>query len=173
MRILAVDPGCERCGWAVLEPGPTLVESGVIRCPRNEHEDFQKYRLRLERHSMQNFTELLDMPLLPNIVVNETVPAVGGGNFVGAQSYLVNCVVTTLHICAFKRRLEVKQISARTAQSKVGLKGRTGKISKAGMRNGVIKMIPNLRVHLNDKAWPWDRWDAIGIGITYLCNDRT
>lgn len=171
MRILAIDPGAERCGWAIMEGvtcKPWVVESGVMRCHRGDKEPFQEYRLRLEEHAAQYFDELLEHRK-PDWVVNEVVPAVGGGNFVVAtQSYLANCVATTFHNCAFKQGIDVNQISARTVQAKVGIKGRTGKVSKAGVRNGVVDKLPDLRKYVGDSAWPWDRWDAIAIGLASM-----
>lgn len=168
MRLLAVDPGAERCGWALLEPGPTLLRSGVLRCHREADEAFQPYRLRLEQKAGRFFDRILVVKC--DISMNEIIPAVGGGNFaVATQSYLANCVVSVLHDCAFRRGVEVRQIAARTVQSKIGIKGRTGKVSKAGMRNGVLQHFPHLSMHVKDSDdWPWDRWDAIGIGLAAL-----
>ena len=47
MRILAIDPGAERCGWALLEDGPTYIDSGILGLPR-QGADFQLYRLELD-----------------------------------------------------------------------------------------------------------------------------
>lgn len=171
MKVLSIDPGAERCGWAVLEPGlpgPKVTDSGVFRCPRND-EDFQDYRIRLENEAFYFFLHQLT-EVDATHVVNEIVPAVGGGNFVVAtQSYLVNTVVASLHIAAFIHGVWPEQIAARTVQKRVGITGRTGKVTKAGMRNGVVTIIPDLLPHVSAKdEWPWDRWDAIGIGIAYM-----
>lgn len=172
MKLLAIDPGAERCGWAVMQPGPKLLDSGVFSCHRNG-EDFQDYRIRLENEAFYFFHHKMEEEKFTHIV-NETVPAVGGGNFVVAtQSYLVNCVVASLHISAFIHGVWPEQIAARTVQSRIGIKGRTGKVTKAGMRNGVITILPDLRAFVSDKEWPWDRWDSIGIGCAFMGYKRS
>lgn len=166
MKILAIDPGAERCGYALIESGPSLIESGVLNVPRRD-QAFQEYRLRLEEDVAIYFDPLFILP--PDKVTNEIMPAVGGGNFaVATQSYLANCTVSVLHTLAFLYEVPVEQISARTVQKQIGIKGRTGKVSKAGMRKGVLQCLPCLNEHIKDPEWPWDRWDAIGIGLAAL-----
>lgn len=165
VRVLAVDPGAERCGWAVLDDGPKLVQSGILRTPREDME-YQDYRLYLEIRSLGYFDNLL-YAYQPDLVVNEIIPAVGGGNFVVAtQSYLANCVVTCLHACAYREGMKVEQISARTVQSKIAVRGKSKKITKVQVRNGVIAHLPELKSRVSDLVA--DESDAIAIGLVAL-----
>lgn len=168
VRGLFIDPGAERCGWAVLETGPTYVASGLLYFPR-EKEDFQPYRLALEAITWERAGVLLD-EYEPTILVNETIPAVGGGNFVVAtQSYLANVACTTIHAAAIDVGVPVAQISARTVQTAMAGKKKQGqKITKPQVRNGVIALLPELKPRIKDWVKVFDECDAIGIGLAYL-----
>lgn len=164
-QLLAVDPGAERCGWAILEPGPKLVDSGVAKWPRSKDEDFQKYRMRLEHAAYHHWADLIRDQYI-DTVVNETIPAVGFN--VSTQSYLANCVATTLHCAAFGWGCNLSQISARSVQTRIAVRKDTKKITKAQVRNGVIEIIPGVGKELTHHLMEWDRWDAIAIGLCYL-----
>lgn len=168
MRALAIDPGAERCGWAVLEHGPVMIDSGIIRFPR-EGMDFQKYRVALEWFFYDAFEQVMDYHDV-DVAVNETIPAVGGGNFVVAtQSYLANCVVATYHVCAYKRGLPVVQQGATTMQSRIALRsGKGKKVSKVQVRNGVVSIMPSLKPRVREWTKEFDEVDAIAHGLTYL-----
>ena len=163
-QLLSVDPGAERCGWAILEPGPKLIDSGVAKWPRNGRE-FQKYRLELEQNAYWFWNHKLLSPLI-GTVVNETVPAVGFN--VSTQAYLASCVVATLHVAAFTRGRGVSQVSARTVQSHIAKRGTSKNITKAQVRNGVIEIMPEVGQQLTQHLMEWDRWDAIAAGLCHL-----
>lgn len=167
MRVLAVDPGAERCGWAVLEHGPTYIDSGIIRFPRDGME-FQKYRLALERFYVGQW-DLMTGSWAPDVIINEIIPAVGGGNFVAAtQSYLANVVVTCLHDSALRRGLAVAQQGATTVHKHIALKKKGKKVTKVQVRNGVLAILPELKPRIKDWVKEFDEVDAIANGLTYL-----
>src|SRR2546430_284219 len=95
MKVLSLDPGSVRMGWAVLESGgeepkkskPHYVGSGVLGLTRHSNEGkdepYQQYRLRLIDYCVLEAEYLLSF-YRPDRVVSEIVPVVGGGNFVAA-----------------------------------------------------------------------------------------
>lgn len=161
MRVLSFDPGAERCGWACLDH-LTYLGSGILTCHRSSQQTFQEYRLRLT-----NLTRISVLALInqydPDKIVNEVVPAVGGGNFINPQSYLANVVTTTIHTAAIELNVPVEQISARSVQSRIAIRGKGKKITKIQVRNGVISLLPEFRSYLM-KVKP-DETDAIAIGL--------
>lgn len=159
-----MDPGAERCGWAILDSGPKLIDCGVAKWPR-DGQDFQKYRLVLEHSAYWHWDNLLSANNIYGIV-NETVPAVGFN--VSTQAYLANCVASTLHCAAYGRGLTVAQVSARTVQTRIAKRKETNNITKAQVRNGVIELMPEVGIKLTKHLMEWDRWDAIAIGLCYL-----
>lgn len=175
MRTLNFDPGAERCGWAVLEGDgktpPIYVESGVVKCKRKDKEEFQEYKLRLEEY-WAYFTPALLNKYLPDKVTNETVPAVGGGNFIPAtQSELAKAVITAVHVIAYDRQYSVDQIAAVTIKKRIGGKKSATKVA---VRNGVIVFLPELL----PRKFQWqagkegfDEPDAIATGLAYLGYD--
>jgi Holliday junction resolvasome RuvABC endonuclease subunit len=169
MRVLFIDPGGERQGMAVMEQGPghpILIDSWIVRRPREKLE-FQKYKLALE-----DFWATHTYPLVryfqPDVVVNEIVPAVGGGNFVNPQSEIAKTAVTAIHAICYHYDIAVGQISARTIQAKItGLKK---KVTKPKVRNGVVRLFPELvdRAKVWTRNKEWDESDAIAGAAVYL-----
>ena len=164
-QLLSIDPGAERCGWALLESGPKLVDSGVVKWPRVEDEEFQKYRLRLEREAYWHWDGVLSSWHIYG-VVNEIVPAVG--LTVATQTYLTSCMVSTMHAAAYGRGKSVEQISARKVQAGIARRKKGNNITKAQVRNGVIEIMPEVGKQLTHHLMEWDRWDAIAIGLCHL-----
>jgi Holliday junction resolvasome RuvABC endonuclease subunit len=171
-RLLAIDPGAERCGWAIMskpEGKPILVNSGILGVHRNDGEPFQDYKLRLTEYWATKIPGLF-YKYQPLVTVNEIVPAVGGGNFILAtQSELAKTVVTIMQAFAYSRAMTVRQIAASTIKKKLtGNKDAT----KAKVRNAVIEQLPDLKDELRKETTGdkpvWDRSDAIGTGLVYL-----
>src|SRR3954470_4313696 len=98
-KVLAIDPGAKRLGWAVLEETdknkpPIYHGSGYFGVERGGNdgkenkEPYQKYRLRLVDFWIKQAPIMFNR-YKPDVVVAEIVPPVGGGNFVVAtQSQL-------------------------------------------------------------------------------------
>lgn len=174
IRILSIDPGAERCGWAVLDVDDhgvsAHVDSGILQF-RREGMVFQEYRVKLEEASWFRFDSLLT-EYAPSVVVNEIIPSVSSSsNFVLAgQSYLANTVVSVLHVCAVFHSIPVAQISAREVQSKIVLEKRKDqKISKQQVRNGVLHSLPEIAHKKSEwiKSKHWDESDALAIGLVF------
>jgi hypothetical protein len=179
MRILAVDPGAERMGWASLgshKQGNVEVPyyhiSGVLELARG-NQDFQAYRMRLEEEVTRSSAALIEFTQ-PDKIVSEIVPAVGGGNFVAAtQSYLANVAVTCLHAVALGMEISVNQIAARTVQKMVALRptGRKTKgVTKVQVRNGVLAILGKdlNEVEIAEIKQAADVSDACAIGLAYM-----
>lgn len=189
MKILAIDPGAERLGWAVLEGDrsesienkpPTLVETGVFGLKRqvngSKKEPYQEYRLRLIDYWVKRAIDVLyaqqrDLPLhSPSVLVSEIVPVVGGGNFVVAtQSQLASTAVTVLHTVARQHQIPVEQIGATTIKARIG---GTKKATKVQVRNGCFTIMPELKEFKSDWTKIFEVPDAIATGLTYLGFDN-
>ena len=179
MSVLSFDGGAKRCGWAHIDhdpkapaPSPLLHDSGILGLDR-EHNGkkvpYQEFRLALIDYWLDNAYRLI-LNTSPETVVTETVPTVGGGNFVvAADSQLVATVVTTIQAVAKLEGINVVQIAANTVQKNIGI-GKTpaGKVSKQRVRNGVLKLIPELESRRSEFVDVFDETDAIAIGLCYL-----
>lgn len=165
MRVLGLDPGALRMGYACIEAdGPSyyLAASGIKGLARGENEDFQDFRLRLIDYWCEQFPTILDL-WRPNLIVSETVPAVGGGNFIAAtQSELAKTAITTCQAIAFLNSYEWKQIAANSIKKRL-----TGnaKATKVGVRNAVIEIFPELAPRKKELTTYADESDAIGTSL--------
>lgn len=173
MRVLGIDPGSVRLGWAVVErsednPDPIYIDSGVISTPRNGM-DFQIYRLLVIQRIFDRIGAILHV-YRPEEVVNETVPAVGGGNFVAATlSYLANTSATVVQTLGYQYDKRVSQISARTVQSHIAItKRKTKHVTKQQVRNGVLALLPELEPRKSDWLDIFEEPDAIAITLSKL-----
>lgn len=164
MRILSIDSGAKRTGWAVLESGPVYIASGVIYFPRG-NETFQEYRLNLARFWVNQSQELL-AGWTPDHLVTEIVPSRGFN--IPEQGYLANVQVTTLHAIAIEQDIKISQVMARTVQSEIAIRGRGKKITKQQVRNGVISLLPELKSRVSDWVKVFEEPDALAIGLWHL-----
>lgn len=173
MIVLALDPGAERMGYAVLQQGDkniTKLGYGYLGVQRqrnnqNKQEAYHEYRMRVIDYWLSEAPNLIKSHK-PDIVVNEIVPVVGGGNFVVAtQSQLASTAITVVQTIAKQQGLPIKQIGATTVKSKIG--GQK-KATKVAVRNGVFKILPSLEVHKKEWTKMFDVSDAFAIGLTHL-----
>lgn len=169
--ILALDPGAKRCGWAHLDEtnrGLELYNSGILGMDRvvgGQKMVYQEFRLALIRYWIMHADELI-RSCEPEALVSETVPVVGGGNFVlAADSQLVGTVTTTVQAVAFSNDLEVYQIGATTVKKQIG---GVKSASKVKVRNGVLSFFPELEKRRKEFVKVFDETDAIAIGLTHL-----
>jgi Holliday junction resolvasome RuvABC endonuclease subunit len=165
MRILAFDPGAERCGWAVLEGNgqiqPVRVDSGVIRVPRQSDEKHEAYKLRLIHYWTFAGPKLLN-DYVPDLVLNETVPAIG---FNTVQGQLAQAQIIAVQTLALEREFLIKQIAATTVKVKIaGAKTAT----KVKVRNGVIQLLPELAPRKFEWTKEFEEPDALAIGLAEL-----
>jgi Holliday junction resolvasome RuvABC endonuclease subunit len=170
MKVLAFDPGAVRMGWAVLEKHenkgvigtPILHASGISGVRRGDLE-YQHYRLQLIEFWLERTENLLQYK--PDLVVNEIIPAVGGGNFVVAtQSQLAATAITTVQSVTLGKSIPVIQIGATTVKKRIG---GNGKATKVQVRNGAMALTNTQSLK---KYWTsiMDEPDAIAIGLAAM-----
>lgn len=174
-RILAFDPGAERCGWAALERDKELGKNkppehlglgyfGLERKVNGSKLPYQEYRLKLLDFWISKTPELLDT-YRPDMVVTEIVPVVGGGNFVVAtQSQLAATAITVVQVIAKQHHIPVAQIGATTTKTKIG---GSKKATKVAVRNGVIKIMPELEDFKKEWTKVFDVSDAVATGLAF------
>lgn len=174
--VLALDSGAERMGWAILRRDGKRFKSsirheasgyfGVPRQPNKSSKktSFQPYRLSLIDFWIEQ-TPILFERYEPNEIVSETIPPVGGGNFVVAgQSHLALCAVTTVQVIAKQHGIPVHQIGATSVKKKIG---GNSEATKVGVRNGIFKILPELEDRKKEWTKIFDVSDAIAIGLTH------
>jgi Holliday junction resolvasome RuvABC endonuclease subunit len=107
----------------------------------------------------------------PEKVASETIPAVGGGNFVVAtQSYLAHAQITTVHAVALINGYDnITQIGATTVKARIGLRKDATKVQ---VRNGVFDLVPALVERKKDWTKLFDEPDACAVALTALGYDR-
>lgn len=171
MRVLALDPGAERCGWAVMEGGrgqtPRYIGSGIVAVPRGDKEQYQPYRLRLINEMVVGIDQIMGTYTV-GLMANETVPPVAGAAFSsnGVQAQLAATAVSVAQTMAAYNGLPVQQISALTVKKQIG-GGKTA--TKVKVRNGVYHFFPEIK----DEKWKeWvkvhDESDACAVGLSVL-----
>lgn len=173
MRVLAFDAGAERLGWASLsreENRACYHISGILALHRGSAK-FQEYRMELTRELINSIPALIKLTD-PDEVVTETVPAVGGGNFVAAtQSYLANTAITVVHTVAISMGIDVYQIGATTVQSRIAIRpprASKRKATKVQVRNGVFQLLPELEDRKSEWTKVFDEPDAIAVGLVHM-----
>lgn len=172
MKVLAIDPGAKRCGWAVCEGREhaneiKYVASGILG--QEQTLTYQEHRLGLIRYWLSSAHNLL-YAYSPDLVVSEIVPPTGGtiGNIVNRQLALT--VITTVQTMAFIEMKPVQQLGATTVKKRVA---QTGKATKPKVRDGVLRHLPELeprRPEWTGKNAVWDEVDALAVAIAYLRN---
>lgn len=170
MRILGIDPGAKRLGWAVIESGEPLkeVDVGISGLERHvngkDKEKYQEYRLRLIEYWMGEVYSLFKYE--PDKLVNEIVPSVGGGNFIAAtQSQLASAALTVIQCEAIRLEIPIVEFGATTVKKMVG---GTGKATKVQVRNGVYDALPSTERFRKEWVEVHDASDACAIALTGL-----
>lgn len=168
-RVLALDPGAIRMGWAVLEIGPEYIDSGILGLSRirdGEKIAFQVYKLQLEEY-WAHMANVLFNKYRPSGLINEILPAQGSFTAQSTDSELAKVALTSIHTVAFQRGIEIQQIAANSV--KKAMTG-NGKATKVQVRNGVVELLPTLKPRVKDwtKADKMDEPDAIGVGLAGL-----
>lgn len=169
MRVLSLDPGAKRCGWAVLEregrTGATsYVASGISGLPRDGN--YQDYRLELIEYWTE-FAHALNNSYEPQVLVSEIMPPVGG-NIASIINRQLGLTVVTVVQAMLWWDVKVEQLGASTVKKRVT---GTGKATKVKVRNGVLLALPELeprRPEWTGKDAVWDEVDALAVGLSYL-----
>lgn len=168
IRVLALDPGAKRMGWAVLAQGPTgpLYDgSGIIGLDRGASEKYQDYRVRLIQHVVSEGNALLAL-MTPRELVSEILPVRGFNNM--SQPLLAATAITTMQTICHEFGMPLHQIGATTIKARIG--GHQ-KASKVQVRNGVLQLLPQLLPKKRQWVKEFDEPDAIAVGLTYLGYD--
>lgn len=170
MMVMGIDPGAERLGWAAIESGKTPNEvavgiSGLKREDNGKKEPYHEYRLRLIEFWRIEAESLL-RKFEPEVLYNEIVPVVGGGNFVAAtQSQLASTALTVLQLEAYRQGIDVVQIGANTIKKNIG-GGK--KASKVKVRNGVYRLLPTTKRFEKEWVKVHDGSDACAVALCGL-----
>lgn len=164
-RILAIDPGAERAGWAVLDTGPEYIASGVVKFPRPKKQPFQEYRMMLAQFWVAESRGLITT-FEPDHIVSETVPSRGFN--IPEQGYLANVQITTLHAVAFEYGRECSQVSASAVKNHISIRSKSKKITKPQVRNGVLSLLPELKPRASNWVKIFEEPDALAIGLFFL-----
>ncbi len=156
MRVLALDPGYDRLGVAVIEKINTVETLLFSTCVTTSKESPLNERL---YHIGTAFEKLLDT-YTPDTVAIETLffnknqkTAIGVAEVRGILIYLASCHNCTIHEYG-------------PQQIKVAVTG-YGKSDKAA----VIMMVKTLVKNVPEKALD-DEYDAIAVGVTALAHSR-
>lgn len=164
MRVLALDPGAKRMGWAFFDP--YYMDSGVFGVEQKSL-TYQDYRLTIVREFTYWFHNKI-VTLHPDVVVSEMLPVRGFNNM--AQAILAHAALTCCQAIAFdlSQVLGLKQIAAATVKTHIGGKA---KATKVQVRNGVLQLVPELVHKKSQWTKVFDEPDAIAVGLTQLGYD--
>jgi Holliday junction resolvasome RuvABC endonuclease subunit len=168
VRVLSIDPGAKRLGWAVLEGTADDVryyDSGLFGVERDEVEKYHPYRLRVVQRSAEWAVKILDR-WKPDVVVSETLPIKGFNN--SGQALLAGAAITSIQAIAATKGYVVSQIGATTIKCQIAGSGRA---TKVGVRNGVVSILPELAKAAKGWTKEFDEPDAIAVGLAYLGHD--
>jgi Holliday junction resolvasome RuvABC endonuclease subunit len=167
MRLLAIDPGFKRFGYAVFDENAELITHGV-RSPRERDKDekYQNY-LNTGLYDMYHwFDELIETYKITHIIAEIIPPISNKGNFgISPQLPLVISVIAVCKIMAYEDEIEWKDISARSVKTMiVG----DSSASKAVVRRTVLAEYPEIQQERKLTDIPFDETDAISIGMSYF-----
>lgn len=175
MKILSLDVGSKRMGWAVLNGrvGPRIeyVASGVLGLDQEEDQKYNDYRLQMIDYWCSVGLQLLNVHD-PVLVVNEIMPMIDPqrGRSAATQSILAISAITAFQTLCSLNRVPVKQIAAVTVKKRIA---GDAKATKVQVRNGVYKIVPEIET-LKKGLWKgsgthWeDESDAVAIGLAEL-----
>ena len=167
MRLLAIDPGFKRLGYAIFDKNAKLINHGV-RSPRDRGKD-EKYQAYLNTglHDMYHwFDQLIEDNKITHIIAEIIPPISNKGNFgISPQLPLVISVIAVCKIMAYEDEIEWKDISARSVKNMiVG----DSSASKAVVRRAVLSAYPQIQRERKLGDIPFDETNAISIGMSYF-----
>jgi crossover junction endodeoxyribonuclease RuvC len=164
MRVLGIDPGAKRLGWAVVgtdDAGYSLEESGVVTLEQRADEKWGAYRRRLIQHWAREFPLLLAWEKV-DAVIFELQPPMGMN---GVQQQLAKTVRDTLQAVCEMHKYDWTEYSPVTIKKNITGKG---KATKVGVRNGVIAVFPELESRKKELTDVAEESDAIAIALVGL-----
>jgi Holliday junction resolvasome RuvABC endonuclease subunit len=167
MRLLSIDPGFKRFGYAIFDEEAKILHNGVYGTrERNKDEKYQQY-LNEGIYDMYHwFGDLLDEWKITNIISEIVPPISNKGNFgVSPQVPLVISVMAVCKIMAYEDEIEWKDISARSVKTLiVG----DSSASKAVVRRVVLDEYPEIKGDRKLTDIAFDETDAILVGMSYF-----
>lgn len=158
-RILGLDPGAVRLGWAFVDTGDPLklFGSGYLETQKYEGEKHSDYLDRLLLGSYAWWMEFFSHPhCLPNAIYCERLPVV----LKSIQGTSARIAISATRLAAHHCEIPWNEIAASTVKKE--LTG-VGEASKVRVRNAVIEVFPELKPRKYEIIA--DESDAIGIGI--------
>jgi Holliday junction resolvasome RuvABC endonuclease subunit len=167
MRLLAIDPGFKRFGYAIFTDEADLVAHGVYSPrERGKDEKYQNY-LNSGLYDMYHwFGEFIEEYKITHIIAEIIPPISNKGNFgISPQLPLVISVIAVCKIMAYEDEIDWKDISARSVKTMiVG----DSSASKAVIRRAVLAEYPEIQKDRKITDIPFDETDAISIGMTHF-----
>jgi Holliday junction resolvasome RuvABC endonuclease subunit len=167
MKLLAIDPGFKRFGYAIFNDKADLLLHDVYSTrERDKDEKYQSY-LNSGIESMYHwFIDLLEEHQITNIIAEIIPPISNKGNFgISPQLPLVISVLAVCKILAYEDEINWKDVSARSVKSMiVG----DSSASKAVIRRAVLAEYPEVQKKRKLGDIPFDETDAICIGMSYF-----
>lgn len=166
MKVLALDPGAKRMGWAVVKgngtDAPQFIRSGIEGLTRG-NETYHEHRMMLINH-FEDWAGVTLSLTQPDVVVNELLPVKGFNDM--SQALLAATALTVIQTIAVKRGYIVAQVSSQRVKNAMAS---TPRATKVAVRNGVIDLLPQLKAtKLSKWTKEFDEPDAIAVGLTYL-----
>lgn len=168
-RILSIDPGAKRLGWAVIDFDineemvyePSYVSSGVTGLTRGDDETYTTFKNRLIFFFIPEFESLLN-EYKPDLIVFEYLPI---SNTIGniGQRVLAFAVATTSQVLCIQNKIEYKEIGATTIKRTLCGSMRA---TKTQIKNVVIESFPQLEPRRKEIA-P-DETDAIAVALAWM-----
>lgn len=167
MKLLSIDPGFKRLGYAIFDEESNILDHGVYsNRERKKDEKYQEYLNSGIYETYHWFGELLDKNKITNIISEIVPPITGKGNFgVSPQVPLVISVMAVCKIMAYEDEIEWEDISARTV--KTIILGDSS-ASKAAIRRLVVQEYPEIVKGRKLTDIPFDETDAISIGMSFF-----
>ena len=173
-RILSIDPGAKRLGWAVVDFDidddavyqPSYVSSGIIGLDRGIDETYVTFKNRLIKFFVPELEKLIE-ECKPDLVVFEFLPIAGiKGNL--AQRTLAFAVATIAQAICVQQEIEFKEIAA--SSIKAILTGNK-QATKTQIKNAVIKAFPQLEPRKKE-ILP-DESDALAVGVSWMIRENS
>lgn len=148
MRVLGLDPGFERLGFAVVdtEPELTLATMGIIPNPWDytlEHQKFNENMNRGIKNTADQFHRIL-MIYDPKIIAAEIVPV----GKLGSKSELVIAAITVCKTIAYLYGISWTDYGANTIKKEIA---DDGTATKARVRNAILELFPEWKTKHQDE----------------------
>lgn len=177
MRVLGLDPGMQRLGFAGVTRSDAdsiyeLITYGLISNPRSADSKFNEHLTKSIHQIADDLPRVIDI-IRPDIIVSEYVPV----GRLGSNTELVVAAITTCKVVAYQFGIPWHDVGANTVKVKFTA---DAKATKVRIRNEVFDRFPiveerHIKIkkeqkQAGDKAegLPFDVFDAIAIASVGL-----